>query len=360
MKILIHAQYYLPKTLAGAEKYLYAVVKHLQGQGHHITILIDEEAEYEYEGVRVTTTRRNILEHYQKADIVFTHLTNSGQAIKYAWNTNKPLIHILHNNHPAAELFYDELENNYIIYNSYALAKELQLPYPSIVVRPGIDTGYWKSDKDHYLNKYITLVNCCREKGGKLLATLADNLPQYQFMGVMGAYNYQVNLPARFRNMQYMPLQEDMRKIYDQTRIIIIPSYYESWSLVAAEAMASGIPVICTNTPGLQENCGGAAIYAEARLQPYKATFETLEDRDVYSAMVQRGLTRNHFNDLHRITEFMKDQIKTEHDIREKEEMKGIREKRIILKPGKKRKKRKYVRNEVIQPAPDLKPETNE
>jgi alpha-1,3-rhamnosyl/mannosyltransferase len=39
-----------------------------------------------------------------------------------------------------------------------------------------------------------------------------------------------------------------------------MPYIYEAVSLTALEAQATGTPVICTNTPGLRETTGGAAI----------------------------------------------------------------------------------------------------
>jgi glycosyltransferase involved in cell wall biosynthesis len=44
-----------------------------------------------------------------------------------------------------------------------------------------------------------------------------------------------------------------------------MPSKYESWGMTATEAMSYGIPVICTETPGLKENCGDAGIFIKNR-----------------------------------------------------------------------------------------------
>jgi glycosyltransferase involved in cell wall biosynthesis len=54
-----------------------------------------------------------------------------------------------------------------------------------------------------------------------------------------------------------------MRGVYSKTDILIMPSKYESWGRTATEAMASGIPVISTDTPGLRENVGESGIFCD-------------------------------------------------------------------------------------------------
>jgi glycosyltransferase involved in cell wall biosynthesis len=308
MKIFIHAHYYLPKTLAGAEKYLHEIAKYLVKNGHEVIVSIDDPADYGYEGVTVTTNRQDISRLYVWADAVITHLNYEGTAIALGARHNKPVFHLLHNNDPAHELF-ESPANNFIIYNSEHLRTELMLSLPSIVAHPPIDYAYWKNGIDHYYNEYITLINVCREKGGEFLQKLANAMPHYKFLGVRGGYNDQIIQLNRHRNIQFLPQQPDMRFVYNTTRIVIMPSNYESWGMVASEAMASGVPVICSDTPGLRENCGDAAIYCEIRVQPYKEAIENLSDRDYYNEMVLRGSRRKQTNDLLKILQFMEQQI---------------------------------------------------
>jgi glycosyltransferase involved in cell wall biosynthesis len=55
----------------------------------------------------------------------------------------------------------------------------------------------------------------------------------------------------------------DIRGVYRQTGILIMPSHYESYGRTAVEAMCSGIPVIANPTPGLLESCGSAGYFAD-------------------------------------------------------------------------------------------------
>jgi glycosyltransferase involved in cell wall biosynthesis len=166
-------------------------------------------------------------------------------------------------------------------------------------------------------------------------------MPGTRFMGVHGGYGTQIIENPQTRNIQFMSVQVDMKNIYDRTRIIIMPSVYESWGMVAAEAMASGIPVICSDTPGLRENCGDAAIYVSGQdVQGYRNAIEELADDDVYNDAVRRGLKRNKRSDLNKLLQFMetpKRAVEAGHALTEKQVFEPVKEKREI--PPEKEKK---------------------
>ena len=61
-----------------------------------------------------------------------------------------------------------------------------------------------------------------------------------------------------------------------------MPSTYESWGRTATEAMCSGIPVICTETGGLTENCGTAGVYVERTAEAYALAIEKLDNQKLY------------------------------------------------------------------------------
>ena len=42
-------------------------------------------------------------------------------------------------------------------------------------------------------------------------------------------------------------------KILKQSRLFVLPSFYESWGMVAAEAMAAGLPVVAYSLPVYQD-----------------------------------------------------------------------------------------------------------
>jgi glycosyltransferase involved in cell wall biosynthesis len=53
---------------------------------------------------------------------------------------------------------------------------------------------------------------------------------------------------------------KDLNLIYNAAEAFISPSIYETLCLPVMEAQATGVPVICINTEGMQEITGGAAL----------------------------------------------------------------------------------------------------
>ena len=55
--------------------------------------------------------------------------------------------------------------------------------------------------------------------------------------------------------------QEALKNYYQAAKIFLFPSFHESFGFPPLEAMASGTPVIVSNTTALSEVCGDAALY---------------------------------------------------------------------------------------------------
>jgi glycosyltransferase involved in cell wall biosynthesis len=52
---------------------------------------------------------------------------------------------------------------------------------------------------------------------------------------------------------------EDLRKLYQNARVFVFPSFYEGFGLPPLEAMSCGIPVVASNSSSIPEICGKAA-----------------------------------------------------------------------------------------------------
>jgi len=61
----------------------------------------------------------------------------------------------------------------------------------------------------------------------------------------------------------YIP-EEDLPIVYSLADLFVFPSLYEGFGLPPLEAMASGVPVVCTATSSLPEVVGDAALTVEA------------------------------------------------------------------------------------------------
>jgi glycosyltransferase involved in cell wall biosynthesis len=86
--------------------------------------------------------------------------------------------------------------------------------------------------------------------------------------------------------------------IYSLATIFCFPSYAEGFGLPALEAMASGVPVVVSNTTSLPEICGDAGNYVNPNdPQDIAAMIDLLlKDNQLYNYKRSKGLERaKHF-----------------------------------------------------------------
>ena len=57
---------------------------------------------------------------------------------------------------------------------------------------------------------------------------------------------------------------DDLPILFSGARLFVFPSHYEGFGLPVLEAMASGVPVVCSNSSSLPEVAGGAALMCDA------------------------------------------------------------------------------------------------
>ncbi len=327
--LFAHTHTYGANKKQGADAMMQSLLEYLATRGCDITVGIDDCPEhYELNGVKVISSKHLLGEHYDNSDAIIVNIEMNHPALILAKRFNKPVFQIAHN---AENPTYQP----YIIYNSQSLKDQLRLPYESIIVNPPTYLKDWDDGIDHFEQPYITLVNCCPNKGAETLFSLATHLPHLKFLGIYGGYGNQMSKGAR--NLRYWPFANPIS--YSDTRVLIVPSKKESWSLAAAEAMASGIPVVCADLLGLRENCGGAAIYCNS-IREYMDAILLLDTEQAYRYYADLGrkriAERNHAEQLDNLYNFIADKVKKEETIKEKVEVDPVREKREIKKPTKK------------------------
>jgi hypothetical protein len=59
-------------------------------------------------------------------------------------------------------------------------------------------------------------------------------------------------------NIEWVPFSDDVRTILRRTRILLVPSFYESFGRVAVEAMTNGIPVLYSKSAKISPYPGGS------------------------------------------------------------------------------------------------------
>ena len=114
-------------------------------------------------------------------------------------------------------------------------------------------------------------------------------------LAVIGGYGPQdVRELPNVEVVPNVPGQRMRDEVYARTKILLMPSEYESWGRVGLEAMCSGIPVVAHPTLGLREALGGAGLFVHRDdVAGWRAALNDLADPITYgmwaSAAVQRA-----------------------------------------------------------------------
>lgn len=329
MIVLAYVPNYLPGYCSGDTTHLHTILSHLQTRWHEITVMLPKALEsYEYEGIEVIGRRSSA---FREADLVICQLDTTVETLKLA--QNKPILWIMHNSFPYPSVTENKAVG--VVYNAeWAIEATDYKENHSFVLPPAVDREFYDIFKGVVLPisdpmvilpfirekcGAITLINCNENKGGKIFHELAKRMPEHNFLEVIGAYGEQyvgvepgekpwlnwenapiINGLGVLPNLKVIEHQPDLRSIYAQTRILLMPSIYESWGRVATEAMCSGIPVICTNTPGLWENVGkDNGIFIEDRndLNSWVMAIKKLDGKKEYDEASAHSKKRSYEHD---------------------------------------------------------------
>jgi glycosyltransferase involved in cell wall biosynthesis len=103
---------------------------------------------------------------------------------------------------------------------------------------------------------YITMVNPCAVKGIDIFLELARRMPDLEFAAVIswGTTDEDIAALNSVSNIRLLPSVPDINQILAVTRIVLVPSVWaEGRGRIITEAMASGIPVIGSDSGGIPE-----------------------------------------------------------------------------------------------------------
>jgi hypothetical protein len=254
-----YQEHYPPKMLAGAEQSMRALMCHLRARGYRITVVTRPGYPgTEYDGIPVIAspdwekTTASLL----PAQALISGHNGNIQVAKIGAKLGIQTHCLIHNDSDATGFKLLKTLGAHVVANTQWVAEAVQVQdvlHP--IVRPDWYTVEPTGDG-------ITLINLGENKGGVLFWELAKRLPKHHFIGVKGAYEDQV-IPKRIpKNVTLIDTTADMPHVYKMTRVLLMPSRYESYGRTAIEAAASGIPTIAHPTPGLREALGAAGIYA--------------------------------------------------------------------------------------------------
>ncbi|HEX5119847.1 MAG TPA: glycosyltransferase family 4 protein [Pseudonocardiaceae bacterium] len=295
MRVLALLHLYAPHHCAGAEMAAHALLRALADRGHEVDVLLSRPhpeitQPYTWDGVRVHPRRdkadpvRWLADAGRAPHVMVAHLECTNRATILGGLYGVPVVHLLHNTHLPTKQALTR-RPALAVANTRWMAEHLgawwdaeqpgQLMPPTIVIHPPVDPAVYRTTP----GTQVTLVNCTPVKGSDTFYALAERFPRTHFVAVEGAYGVQDRRQRpNVKWLAHVPGHK-MRSVYRRTRVLLMPSEYESYGRVAIEAACSGIPTIAAPTPGLREALGDAASYADR------------DDVDAWSAHLRRLLT---------------------------------------------------------------------
>jgi glycosyltransferase involved in cell wall biosynthesis len=248
------------------------------------------EPDVMFDGVRIVRVRNSIIGAQRmkswKPDVVVSHHQHALQAIKTARLIGARSVYFSHN---AYDLNRRPIQANpsLIVHNSIHVQEALSkfsVGAEEMVFHPPLtpERHLVESTGDAY-----TLINMNADKGSELFYRLAEAEPDRKFVGVVGGHGVQV-IKRNIPNVTILEHGPDMQRVWSLTRVLLMPSEFESYGLTAVEAGINGIPTIAHPTPGLQENLGPEGMYADRdNLSDWRMSLEWLDDPENY-AMVSK------------------------------------------------------------------------
>lgn len=303
MRVLAMAHAYPPHHNAGAEMTMRAMLRRLVEHGHEVHVQLSRQVDgpsvdYELDGVQVHAYRDAgsvmpfFLARDHKADVVIAHLENTPRAAALAQMHGIPMVHLLHNNHEFSKGCVRRGPTQLAIFNTEWMRADFEAYWrtvshtrmpPSIVIHPPVVPMDYQAKH----GQAVTLINLNEDKGGHHFWRLAYRMPQVKFLAVKGAYGEQIVPPGLSPNvwvLDHQPPEKMATEVYGKTKILLMPSSYESYGRTAIEAAYAGIPTIAHPTPGLKEALGGAG------------TFVDRDDLDGWAAAIKYLLSPRGFN----------------------------------------------------------------
>ena len=99
-------------------------------------------------------------------------------------------------------------------------------------------------------------------------------------------------LSPRIRRLGHVP-EEDLPTLYRAAAVYVFPSLFEGFGMTVLEAMASGTPVVTSNTSSLAEVAGNSAVLVDPRsVAAIASGIREACDPQNQSALRERGLAR--------------------------------------------------------------------
>ncbi len=222
---------------------------------------------------------REIIPHYlRRAPAIMALSENTKNALIRHYRMEPARIAV---NYPGYES--ERIESTV---SAYDLRERFNLSRPYLFYRAAIE----HPAKNHlHLIRAFELIPDELREGYNLVFSGPDG----QGCGVI--YDYAKDSPAAL-NIKFLGEVEKqwLGELYRQAEVFVFPPLHEDFAIPLLEAMACGVPVICSNRSALPELGGDAVLTFDPEMHADIAVklIRVLEDPTLRSAMKQKGLVR--------------------------------------------------------------------
>jgi glycosyltransferase involved in cell wall biosynthesis len=189
-------------------------------------------------------------------------------------------------------------------------------PWPPNVSRTAVIRPLMHEEKirinEPFQGDCITIVNANNNKGVHQFVDMAKRMPNRKFLAVRPYYG-DLNSVSSSSNIEWIPFDDDIRNVLKRTRILVMPSYYESFGRIAVEAMYNGIPVIYSRPVAKSSYPGGSTEGVEEWIKPagiscdrenideWVSLISSLDDETAYSERSE--ISKQHIQSMNLFTE---------------------------------------------------------
>lgn len=245
---------------------LHELLKQMAADGHSVWVGASEAPDAPdtvIDGVNVVRGFRARRLLHDDWDRVVTHLKESRRVSAWSFSRGIHMTQLVHSDHQWIKQDISA-GSDLVVFNTDWVREKLGTHHrgEAVVLHPPVYPEQFRTER----GEYVTLVNLIPEKGSNMFYRLANQFPNVKFMGVLGGYEQDRQDLREVRNVTFQEHTANMRDdVYAKTKILLVPSSYESYGMVGLEAAASGIPVMASDTPGLRESLGDAGIFNDVR-----------------------------------------------------------------------------------------------
>lgn len=273
----------------------------------HLRLNINKQLYYQTKYSSIMVKREFFTEELERLiknfrpNLILTQLNSSKMVLKIANIYKIPALLFIHDVHPDSLIRIREVnkyDNSSVVFVSEFTQKyfEKYLKRPCFVSYPPLKI------KDYLVKKnsrqFITMINPIKSKGGKTFEKIVKNLTWCSFLAVRhwrDPLEDGINLKP-YSNVKIMDRQDDMKKVYSQTNILLLPSTcQEGCPRVVIEAELNGIPVIASDRGGVREAVGkgGILIKEFGNIKKWVKAIEKLMREKDYYQKLSRGAQRH-------------------------------------------------------------------